>query len=158
MKAIVNDVYEINLEEGSENKDVLLLPQGDRLIARIDGINYPMRIIDMDYSAKSYSIEINNRIYRVKLEDEMDQLIRKMGLKGKRSKIVSEIKTPMPGLVFKILKKAGDTVTAGETLLILEAMKMENAIKSPVDTVVKSVDVVEGQAVEKGAVLMTFVH
>jgi biotin carboxyl carrier protein len=62
--------------------------------------------------------------------------------------------TQMPGKVVKILKKEGDKVSKGETVLILEAMKMENEIKSGADGVVKAVNVKEGQALEAGFLMV----
>ncbi len=62
--------------------------------------------------------------------------------------------TQMPGKVVKVFKKVGDTVVKGETVLILEAMKMENEIKSGADGVVKSVNVNEGQALEAGFLMV----
>lgn len=62
--------------------------------------------------------------------------------------------TQMPGKVVKIFKKEGDKVTKGETVLILEAMKMENEIKSGADGVIKSVNVKEGQALEAGFLMI----
>ena len=62
--------------------------------------------------------------------------------------------TQMPGKVVKVMKKEGDQVTKGETVLILEAMKMENEIKSGADGVVKSVNVREGEALEAGFLMV----
>ena len=62
----------------------------------------------------------------------------------------------MPGLVLRLEANVGREVEAGETLLVLEAMKMENAIRSPAAATVATVAVEEGQAVEKGALLVTF--
>ena len=62
----------------------------------------------------------------------------------------------MPGLVLKLLKQSGEEVTAGETILVLEAMKMENAIKSPIEGVIQSIEVKEGQSLDKGMVLIRF--
>lgn len=62
--------------------------------------------------------------------------------------------TQMPGKVVKLLKKEGDQVTKGETVLILEAMKMENEIKSGADGIIKSVNVKEGQALEAGFLMI----
>lgn len=62
--------------------------------------------------------------------------------------------TQMPGKVVKVLKQEGDTVAKGETVLILEAMKMENEIKSGADGVVKAVNVKEGQALEAGFLMV----
>jgi biotin carboxyl carrier protein len=62
--------------------------------------------------------------------------------------------TQMPGKVVKLFKKEGDKVVKGETVLILEAMKMENEIKSGADGVVKAVNVKEGQALEAGFLML----
>ena len=63
------------------------------------------------------------------------------------------IAAPMPGTILSILVKQGETVTKGQTLLILEAMKMENKIKSGTDGVVTSIAVKEGETVNTGQVL-----
>lgn len=62
--------------------------------------------------------------------------------------------TQMPGKVVKIMKKVGDQVTKGETVLILEAMKMENEIKSGADGTIKNINVKEGQALEAGFLMV----
>jgi biotin carboxyl carrier protein len=62
--------------------------------------------------------------------------------------------TQMPGKVVKILKKEGDSILKGDTVLILEAMKMENEIKSGADGVIKSMNVKEGQALESGFLMV----
>lgn len=63
------------------------------------------------------------------------------------------ITAPMPGKVLKVLAAPGDTVVKGQTLLTLEAMKMENQIQAPHDGTVDSVPVGEGAEVQKGTVL-----
>ena len=65
-----------------------------------------------------------------------------------------ELLTQMPGKVVKILANIGDEVKKGQPLLILEAMKMENEIKSGMDGVLKGIHVEEGQTVETGVLLM----
>lgn len=62
--------------------------------------------------------------------------------------------TQMPGKVVKLMKKEGDAIAKGETVLILEAMKMENEIKSGADGMIKSVNVKEGQALEAGFLMV----
>jgi methylmalonyl-CoA carboxyltransferase small subunit len=62
--------------------------------------------------------------------------------------------TPMAGTVVKVLIEAGADVKSGETLLVLEAMKMETEVTAPKDGKVKSVDVVVGEAVQSGQVLI----
>jgi biotin carboxyl carrier protein len=66
-----------------------------------------------------------------------------------------EVKAPLPGIISDVKVKAGDTVKTGSTLLVIEAMKMENPIKAPRDCVIKSVEVKKGQDVQHGAVLIT---
>jgi biotin carboxyl carrier protein len=69
---------------------------------------------------------------------------------------ISEIKAPMPGLVLKVFVLEGTAVQKGDNLFVLEAMKMENIIKSPADVVVKAVKIKPGDKVEKGQVLIKF--
>jgi biotin carboxyl carrier protein len=70
--------------------------------------------------------------------------------------VSGSVVAPMPGSVVDIQVHAGDTVTRGQVLCYLEAMKMKNAIKSPRDGVVATVVAGEGQAVAYGDVLVTF--
>jgi biotin carboxyl carrier protein len=60
----------------------------------------------------------------------------------------------MPGLVLDLLVVPGQQVSQGEKILILEAMKMENVIKSPGDGIVKAVFVQKGDSVEKGHLMV----
>ena len=64
------------------------------------------------------------------------------------------IVAPMPGRVLRVLVKAGDTVSARQGLLVVEAMKMENEISTPKDGRIKEVAVGEGQSVEAGRLLV----
>jgi biotin carboxyl carrier protein len=59
----------------------------------------------------------------------------------------------MPGKVVRVLVKAGDSVEAGQGLLVVEAMKMQNEIRSPKSGTVERVPAIEGQAVNAGEVL-----
>jgi biotin carboxyl carrier protein len=72
--------------------------------------------------------------------------------RSKSSEVAGGLIAPMPGKIFKVLKAAGDAVKKGETILILEAMKMEHSIKADKDGKVKKIhfkvgDQVQGQAV-----------
>jgi biotin carboxyl carrier protein len=61
--------------------------------------------------------------------------------------------SPMPGKIFKILRPEGSAVTKGETILVLEAMKMEHSIRADKDGVVKKIFYREGELVQGGVVL-----
>lgn len=68
----------------------------------------------------------------------------------------SPLKSPLPGVILELKVKPGDTITDGQTILVLEAMKMENNIDSDRSGVVKSVNVSRGDSVLEGDVLITF--
>lgn len=63
------------------------------------------------------------------------------------------VMAPMPGTVIRVEKAVGDTVKAGELVLILEAMKMENEILAPIDGTIFSINCVDGGTVASGEVL-----
>ncbi len=65
------------------------------------------------------------------------------------------ISSPMPGKVIKVNVKKGDHVSMGKTMLIVEAMKMENHINAPFDGVIQEVSVKEGEMVDGGVMLMS---
>jgi biotin carboxyl carrier protein len=65
-----------------------------------------------------------------------------------------DLVTQMPGKVVKVIGEVGQKVSTGQTLVILEAMKMENEIKSNADGIIKSINVKAGQALEAGFTMM----
>jgi biotin carboxyl carrier protein len=69
---------------------------------------------------------------------------------------IFDVKSPMPGLVLEVNVAPGAEVKKGDSLVILEAMKMENVIKSPADGIIKEVFVKPTEAVEKNVVLISF--
>jgi biotin carboxyl carrier protein len=66
----------------------------------------------------------------------------------------AKVAAPMPGKIVRVATAAGQEVKAGECLVVMEAMKMENEIRSPRDGRIRDVLVKEGQAVESGALLI----
>lgn len=75
------------------------------------------------------------------------------GRKIKKQQVSGSLNSPMPGKIFKIVKNAGEEVKKGETILILEAMKMEHSIRADKDGVVKQIFFGVGELVQGGAVL-----
>jgi len=118
--------------------------------------SYRAEVVKTDVAAKTFTLKINNKLQTVEVKDKFDLLLEKMGMTSGASSKVNNIKAPMPGLVIDMKVKTGDTVKAGDALLILEAMKMENIIKSPGDATIKNVKAKKGDSVEKGQVLIEF--
>jgi acetyl/propionyl-CoA carboxylase alpha subunit len=102
------------------------------------------------------TIRVNGKKMEVETRDKMTLLLESMGLQSTSEVKVNHVKAPMPGLVIRVLVEPGQEVKKGDALLVLEAMKMENMIKSPSDAVVSSIDVDLSQAVEKNQVLVSF--
>ena len=91
----------------------------------------------------------------VEAVDERTRAIREMSGQA-ADETASTIAAPMPGLVVRIDVAVGDQVRAGQGVIVVEAMKMENELKAPGDGTVAEIRVSPGQTVEKGAVLIVF--
>jgi acetyl/propionyl-CoA carboxylase alpha subunit len=116
------------------------------------------RSFDLEFSKneEKVSVFLNGKRYDCVLEDERTQRLKRLGGLKVETKREKELKSPMPGLVTAIEVKQGDWVVAGQGVLIVEAMKMENELKAKSDGKVKTVKVKEHQAVEKDEVLIVF--
>ena len=99
------------------------------------------------------AVLVNENVYPLEMLDERKLRMRKAG--GKFSLDGPQrIDAPMPGKVVRVLVKKGDAVAEGQGLVVVEAMKMENELKSPKAGVVSELFAVEGAAVENGAKLV----
>ena len=107
-------------------------------------------------------IDVNGSVYKVELEQvkttKTPKLVRSKPVPTKETKPkpaagLSKIEAPLPGTIFKVNVKEGDTVKKGQTILVLEAMKMENNILAEKDGVINKVHVVEGDSVLQGDIL-----
>lgn len=103
-----------------------------------------------------WDIHLEGDRYEVEVVDERTRAIRAMTGQGAAARGPRPIKAPMPGLVVRVNVEAGSVVKAGQTVAIIEAMKMENDLKADSEGVVSKVRVEAGEPVEKGAVLVEF--
>ena len=115
---------------------------------------FDVEIIHSNFLNKTVTLSINGNIYDVKLEDEYDQQIKKMGLLAVTTQKLNEVKAPMPGLIVDVLVEVGQEVIEGTALLVLSAMKMENVILAQGEGVIKSIEVNKDDAVEKGQLII----
>lgn len=151
-KIIVNDQFEFE-ELQAEKLDLIREADGHYHLL-LDNNSYRAKVQAFDPQRRVVTVELGGKTYQVRLEDQYDQLVDQLGLKKTSRHQAKDIKAPMPGLVLKIEVEVGQRVAPGDPLLILEAMKMENVIKADAEGTVKSVQASEGQAVDKGQLMI----
>ena len=121
-----------------------------------NGKKYNGEILEQNLENHFLKLKLNHRVFEVKRKYALLDLISQLGLDKQKVKRLKELTSPMPGRVLKIMVKAGDQINIGDSLLSLEAMKMENILKSDGEGIVKEVFIKEEQVVDKGEVLMEF--
>ena len=102
-----------------------------------------------------YRVLLNGKSFPVRVESARERLLKQFAAATGGTEVKEPVSAPMPALVVKVHVKPGDTIEPGTRLLVLEAMKMENEIRSQQSGVVKEVHVSAGQPVEKGELLIT---
>ena len=103
-----------------------------------------------------YTLWINGHRFDAEALDERTHTIRQLSVVTGAVAGPSPLKAPMPGLIVRVTVQPGDTVQAGQGIVAIEAMKMENELRAPAAGTVKAVHVTPGKAVEKGALLVEF--
>jgi biotin carboxyl carrier protein len=164
MKVIVNDLsFDVDLQKREQGKfeaeiggkkfkvEILNLSKNEITLS-IDG-----KVFNFSFSFDGETINLVDSIsdYECRVLNKFQELIdsyRSTYLDKEKSEKI--LKSPMPGLITKILVKPGMKIKIGDKLLILEAMKMENEIRSDVEGMIEAILVNEGEAVEKGAELL----
>lgn len=133
------------------------IAQGGRYTLLLQGRSYEIfarRLEQTDgQEGMTYEILLAGQRFEVYVEDERARAL--LGsLKGSHEAGEFKVRAPMPGLVLAVTKNPGETVERGETVAILEAMKMENDLTTPHGGVIKEVLANQGQTVNQGDVLL----
>ena len=139
--------------------DIGLTPLGKHQYHFLDstsGTSKQITVIHMDLDAAQVELDIDGQRYITNINLPLDNLIKELGLDVVAGPATDRIIAPMPGLVLDIIVSPGQSVNKGDNLLILEAMKMENVIKSPIDGIIKSIEVDKGNPISKSQVLVTY--
>jgi len=116
----------------------------------IDGVSH---VADVDDRAGECVVEVGGETYSVQVEEHTRYIIRTRG-GAANSAQGQTLKAPLPGKITHVSVQAGDAVTAGQSLVVIEAMKMENELKAVAPGTVREVRVTAGQAVNAGDVLI----
>ncbi|HCE54887.1 MAG: acyl-CoA carboxylase biotin carboxyl carrier protein subunit [Lutibacter sp.] len=154
MKIKVNDSHEFEFKN-SDIEKIDLLKRSAVLFHIIEkNKSFAVKLEKSDFNNREYMINVNANNYTVKISNEIDQLIKEMGFTIGSSIKANSIKAPMPGIILSVNVEENQEVKEGDTLLILEAMKMENAISAPKTGVIKSIYAKSGETVDKGALLI----
>jgi biotin carboxyl carrier protein len=162
--ATVDDqIYEISIDhpdrisvDGVElSADMRPVGGGQLYSLLLDHASYEV-VLDTDIQQRNaYGVMVSGLRYVVLVQDERSRrlAIADRSLRAPEGELA--IKAPIPGLVVKIMVVPGQDVAEGETLLILEAMKMENEIRSPRKGTVHEVRIEPAMQVATGQVLIT---
>lgn len=155
-----NKSYEVTMQNGQlkvDGRDI------DLDVAQIDNHHYHILYKNKSYrvkiikrKGKHIDFEINGNKYSTVSADKLDLLLEKLGMSILGEGVLEDLKAPMPGLVLDIMVDDGDDIEKGASLVVLEAMKMENVLKAPADGTVLKVHIKKGQAVEKNHLLISF--
>jgi biotin carboxyl carrier protein len=149
----------LNLNDGLVNAvidgrtydlEVRHLPGGEYLILHGASV-YKCRIDARDSARNAFSVNLRGRSFDVTITDPR-RLPRGKATAG-HDHGAAEIVSPMPGKVVRVLVKPGATVKAGDGIIVVEAMKMQNEMKAPKAGVVVSINAEDGATVNAGEVL-----
>ena len=130
---------------------------GGRYSLIIEGNSYEVfarRITKADEKdSETYEIYVAGQRFEVKVEDERTKVLAGL-VKSAAATGEAKVQAPMPGLVIGVPLEEGATVKQGQTVVVLEAMKMENDLASPIAGIIKEIRVSKGQTVDQGQVLV----
>ena len=159
------------VQVGDEAVEVLL----DGGQATVDGVSVPARLSEVEGTpvrmvtvgdavhrvvARAgagrglYTLWVDGFRYEVEALDERTRVIRELAGASAGASGPAPLKAPMPGLIVRVNVQVGDSVQPGQSLVVMEAMKMENELRASAAATVKAVLVQPGTAVEKGALLL----
>jgi 3-methylcrotonyl-CoA carboxylase alpha subunit len=138
-----DDHYLLELPDGTMRVSGELSPDG-RLRVDLDGLRGSTTVVR---SGQELTVMLTTGRYRLEVHDPLTAGMEDEVTEG-------SLTAPMPGSVIKVLVRSGDRVSAGDPLMVLEAMKMEHTISSPIDGVVDHVNYAIGDQVQEGDELL----
>lgn len=117
-------------------------------------LNGKTHYLTINPQLQGYEVTVDHHTHFVKVQDELEALLEQIGIQSSTSQNAGIIQAQIPGLVSRLFVKKGDRVAVNQRLFILEAMKMENEIDSPISGIVDKIYIKAGNKVEKGDLIM----
>ena len=142
---------DISVDGRTVSANLTAVPESPLRELVLDGAS---RTYAMTHAADGWAVMAGGETHQVQVDDERSIMLGKLTGAGERGGTGGIVKAPMPGLVLRVEVEEGEMVAAGDGLVVLEAMKMENEIKAPVAGRITAVHVEGGQAVDKGMTLV----
>jgi biotin carboxyl carrier protein len=102
------------------------------------------------------AVRVNGVVQTLQVLNQQQLLLESMGMTAGAETQEKHVESPMPGKILQVMVSPGAEVGEGDSLLVLEAMKMENVIRAPRAGIIEEVQARVGEAVEKAAVLVTY--
>lgn len=149
---------EIILNDDLLSEYKIMSIENNTIVLQKNNKKYICRFLYKDNNTGISYIKINGILKKVTLFKEIDKLLSQIiqNYSNSSEDDITELNAPMPGTILEIKVSKGDKVKKDDSLLILEAMKMENVLTSPKDGVISEVIVKINETVDKGTVLLNF--
>ncbi len=145
------------------------MPESNYIQIKIGTESYDVEVgdisvspVDVTVNGNIYSVDISK--YLKNIQPKKRKITKKIPTRTKKQENITKnnntvnnsVKSPMPGTILGVKVSVGDTVKAGDELLVLESMKMENMINSPIDGTISKILISEGDSVQHGQELIIF--
>jgi biotin carboxyl carrier protein len=145
----VVDTSEGDLERRADGEVIVRLADETRIIAHVSAL--------IDRGTDALEVVVDGWRFVLRVEDEHRAVLRERATRasdGQAGDATVELRTPIPGRIVSIAVAVGDAIESGQSLLVVEAMKMQNEVRAPRAGTVSRVDVAPGQAVDAGNLLL----
>ncbi len=139
---IDNRTYELEVSE----------PESNVYLLKYANVIYQIFVSPNEKSSEPFAVNVSNYQFEIKIFDP--KRLRATAAANGQTEGASEIKTAMPGKVVRVLVEEGAEIKIGDSVIVVEAMKMQNEMKSPKDGIIKKIRFAEGATVNAGDVLV----
>jgi len=146
----VNEVGKVRVDEQTHTVDMQNINGLSLFSLLVDNASHEVFVEERD---EEYRVLLKGELYVVRVEDERHYRLSRVRREESKRRGEVTIRAPMSGLVVSVPVESGQAVSAGEAIVILESMKMENELLAPRDGVIRAIRVAPGDKVAQGQIL-----